>query len=277
MSLVTRKLTFFCLLLLLCSVAVQADYPVTIIELRHQTVDEMLPLVKPFVGADGSATGMHNKLLIRTSPANLAEIRKIVDRFDETPRQLMIYVAQGNLANRSGQSAQASVQASGEQGSIEIGKTPPYRTRDGIHVRLNRNDALKDANITQQVRATEGRPALIQAGAAIPVTTGYRYPNGGFQTTQTYTNATSGFYVTPRINGDRVTLQISTSRDEPGRQPNIKIQHVSTVVTGRLNEWIPIGGIDSSSSQSGSGILSASERQYNSQKPISLLVEDVSN
>ena len=66
-----------------------------------------------------------------------------------------------------------------------------------------------------------------------------------------YHEVGSGFYVLPRLNGDQVTLLAATdlSSVQPGSHPTANVQGVETTVTGRLGEWMELGGIDQSFNQ----------------------------
>ena len=63
-----------------------------------------------------------------------------------------------------------------------------------------------------------------------------------------YYDVGSGFYVLPRLNGEQVTLLVATelSSLKPAAQATTKVQGLETTVTGRLGEWIELGGIDQS-------------------------------
>ncbi|MBL8540456.1 MAG: hypothetical protein JNK68_08795, partial [Betaproteobacteria bacterium] len=76
------------------AIAMAQQSVLEVITLRYRTADQVIPLLEPFVDRDGSINGMQNQLIIRTSPANLAEIRKILDQVDARPRQLLITVRQ---------------------------------------------------------------------------------------------------------------------------------------------------------------------------------------
>jgi len=64
--------------------------------------------------------------------------------------------------------------------------------------------------------------------------------------------------VTPRIGGDTVVLDIS-QRAETLRNGVVDTQQLETQVSGKLGEWISLGGINSGANSSRSGIGS---RQY---------------
>lgn len=65
-------------------------------------------------------------------------------------------------------------------------------------------------------------------------------------TTAQYVDAKSeGFYVTARLVGERVLLDISTTNDSFAntRRGVINTQRVRTTVSGRIGDWIELGTI----------------------------------
>jgi hypothetical protein len=105
-----------------------------------------------------------------------------------------------------------------------------------------------------------------------------RTPNGTQVTQGTdFTSADTGFYVRPRVNGDLVTLEISTARDRL-RNPNTgaaNIQRVSTVVSGRLGEWIELGGSSQTVERSQNQTLARSRDARSEERRVLLRVEEV--
>ena len=90
-----------------------------------------------------------------------------------------------------------------------------------------------------------------------------------------YRDVTSGFYVRPRLNGDRVTLEIAPQNNTIDGQGRINIQQVNTVVSGRLGEWMELGGIAQSRSGSQSGVVYSTRDVGSDQRQIMLKVEEV--
>lgn len=86
-----KKIAVGLLLLLLASPVWAA---LEIITLQHRNVEEILPIVRPLLDKDGVASGMNNQLILRTSPRNIAEIRKLLNSIDTAPRRLRITVLQ---------------------------------------------------------------------------------------------------------------------------------------------------------------------------------------
>jgi type II secretory pathway component GspD/PulD (secretin) len=102
------------------------------------------------------------------------------------------------------------------------------------------------------VRVMEGREAYVRVGQSVPVRgrevrrtmVGGKMVEQVVDSTQ-YHDIATGFYVLPRLSGDRVTLDISPQREALSRQVpgGVSVQSVVTTVSGQLGEWIEIGGI----------------------------------
>jgi type II secretory pathway component GspD/PulD (secretin) len=271
------KIRLFLLLTLFFSAPLLADYPLEIIELKGRTVEEMIPIVKPLVGPDGSVAGMHNQLIIRTSPERMGEIRRVLERFDTPPRQLMIYVRQGVATNRSGTGFRTDVNTMvGKDAKVIVGRPGPDEDVR-FQVRSARTKSHLDA--TQRIRAVEGRPAFIAAGKSVPIqerTTTYYGGVVQHQDTTKFRDVTTGFYVTPQIIGDQVTLQISPHMERSGTvQGTYDIQRAYTTVRGRLGEWIDIGGTARGSFRDRDGILRSITTRGHEDRSMQLLVEEV--
>jgi hypothetical protein len=72
-SYLSRLLLFSLVLFMLPALA---DDKMEIFELKGRTPQEIIPLLKPFVGPDGAVSGMNNRVIVRTTPERMAEIRR---------------------------------------------------------------------------------------------------------------------------------------------------------------------------------------------------------
>jgi type II secretory pathway component GspD/PulD (secretin) len=269
----SARLSFWlgaCLLAL--ALAAQAQQQVLeVITLGYRQADEVIPLLRPLLAPGGTLTGTSNRLIVRTTAANLAELKQVLAVMDARPRQLVISVRQGSV----GEAARGAASISGSVGvgsnaQVTVPAPPGTRRDPGVVVQSERSRiegralssrSAQDSSVTQTVQVLEGNSAFIRTGPSVPVTSAQinRTP-GGTQVTQStdFVNADTGFYVTPRVSGDRVTLDISTARDRV-RNPNtgaVNIQRASTVVSGRLGEWIAVGGSSESAERTQSELLS---------------------
>lgn len=237
------------LLAVILFVWASAAWPQTVLEvipLRHRTAEEMIPVLQPMLPRDASITGVRGQLVVRTTPANLAELKRILANIDVAPRRLMITVAQFAAADGRARGAEisGSVRAD-DQVRFSAGGT----RRDGVQARIYDSRSLDNATVTQTVQALEGRTAFVQIGRSVPVRDRQvtRSIVGGRVVEHTYDgvdyrNANTGFLVTPRLTGDRVTLELAPQREvfvEP-RRGSIDVQRVTTTVSGRLGEWIEV-------------------------------------
>jgi hypothetical protein len=96
-----KATTYLSLLLWLGMAWAQASLEV--IDLRHTTAEQVLPALRPLVEPGGVLTGQRSQLIVRTSLANLAELRRALETLDAPARRLVIAVrfAGESLAERS--------------------------------------------------------------------------------------------------------------------------------------------------------------------------------
>jgi len=228
-----------------------------IINLHHRRADDIVPIVLPLLEAGGALTGADDKLFVRSNPANLAQIREAVAAIDRPQRQLLITVGQGSGDARDGTSVRGS--ATIGSGDVQVGVNRPPAGESGATVITRSRSVQTDRQNTSSVRALEGTEAYISIGQSVPFTSGTvttgRYPPVMQQSTS-YRDVTSGFYATARVSGDLVTLEISSRQQAyRPRDETIDIKGATSVVTGRLGEWIELGAVREAQSGSSSGLL----------------------
>ena len=95
--------------------------------------------------------------------------------------------------------------------------------------------------------------------------------------TAEYRDVGRGFYAEPRVRGDRVSVDISQQSDAPGRRgdASIQVQRLSTTVSGRLGEWLQLGGTGQDASSRRQGTLSLSTSEVRESRGIWLMVEEL--
>src|SRR3990167_1650154 len=79
-------------LLMTCSLA--WGQTLEVISLKHRSAEQLMPQLAPFVEPGGALSGSNDKLFLRASGRNQAEIRKLVAALDTPLRRLMISVRQ---------------------------------------------------------------------------------------------------------------------------------------------------------------------------------------
>lgn len=252
---------------LLATPALADDRRLEVIELKHQLVGDVLPVLEPLVEPGGSISGMNNQLIIKASPDNIRSIREVLARLDSAPRQLMITVRQDSSSDSSRREQGISGRYGNDGGQLQ------YELDD-------RQSHDRDRG-SYRVRATAGYPAHIQSGQLYPFPRRdvYVAPDSVVvHDSQQYENVSSGFYVLPRLQGDQVTLEIAPRVERIQRErggASIRLQDVQTVVSGRLGEWLTIGGVDTDSERDDDRLLSRDARQRSSQSRILIRVDAV--
>lgn len=252
------------------------DATLEVIALRHLTVEQAMPLIKPLLGKQGALSGMNNQLIIRTTPANLKQLKEVLARFDVAAQRLLITVSQDVRSVMEDRDMALSARTRRGALGVDIGQS---RTgTGGVELRTQRSDAEQDDLRTQQVHVLEGRPAFIELGQSVPVVQNH-VDIGGLEprvyATIDYKDLTTGFSVLPRVNGESVTLEISPYRAVPNAQGggNIDIQQMQTTVTGRLGSWLELGGAVQSTQDEGSGILHSTRALRDEQRKVFVKVE----
>lgn len=255
-----------------------------IISLRHRTVEQVLPVLRPLVEPGGTLTGQANQLIVRTSPANLAEIRRVLDSIDTPPRRLVISVRLEDAAQSSDRSVDTRVVVRAGESSASTGDQPARREGASAAVRIQDSRSASDGRVDQRIQVIEGGRAFIATGESRPVRQQnvVRTPGGAVVTESTTViqQAASGFEVVPRLAGDTVLLEIAQQREafapgRPGQAGAIQGQRAASSVSGRLGEWFELGGIAESGARDERGILSAREARASQSRRIWVKVEEV--
>lgn len=258
-----------------------------VITLKYRNADQVLPVLKPLVAPGGTISGLQNRVIVRTTPQNLAELRQVLDTIDGAPRRLMISVRQdvAGLGSRdeaelSGSIGTGTARATVPGSDSKAGGTVVLRRGDDrVKGRaLSSNSASTDRSV-QTLQVLEGGEAWIQVGQSVPVEGGsIAISPLGAQVTQStqYRDTGSGFRVKPRLAGDNVTLEIGTRRDMPSNDTrNFDVQRVDTIVTGRLGEWLELGGVAQESTRSDRGTLSRGTSSSSDNRSVYVKVEEL--
>lgn len=256
---------WLCLAVLLAPTFAWADAahstePLEIITLKHRRAEQLLPQLIFFVESGGAISGMNNTLFLRASKENQAEILKLVEALDTPLRRLMIQVRQEGESHSEAGGADVAGRV------ILGGGAPAVQGSAGLYQR-ERNSRR---TASQQVQTLEGERASIMSGQSLvlPMRQLIVTPAGVVvaQNIVQYDLGT-GFVAVPRLNGDQVTLEISPFDDTAGRLPgSVNVQRLVTTVSGRLGEWMALGGsgIDTNDTQreiAGYGVKSASRQR----------------
>lgn len=238
-----------------------------IISLRFRTADQVIPVLRPLLEPGGALSGQSNQLFVRASPGNLAQIRAALDAIDRPVRRLVISVRFDSTAQTARGSVETDVRIA------ERGSSAAVRIEDSRSASTERAD--------QRIQVLEGGRAMIASGESRPLRQRQvvRTPGGTIVTDSTVIqDAATGFEVVPRLSGGNVILEIAPQRESFARGDGaIRSERVSSTVSGRLGEWIELGGSSSSGTRTQSGILSSVDRATADDRRIWVKVEEAGN
>lgn len=263
----------------LCLTVAQAS-ELAVIELNTRTAEEVIPMLKPMLAPGGSISGLKDKLVIRTTPANLAELRKILAVVDARPRRLQITVRQGVRARAE----ELDVQISGSAGSDGARVALPDSSRgiqrqsgddqgSGVRVQGSATRSTAARTALQTIQVLEGNRAYIAIGESIPLQAG----SVGTRETVEYHDVVTGFYATPRVNGDRVTVALATSSDSVRDRESgtTRIQRADTIVSGKLGEWLEVGSVSRAADGRDTGLVWYDSSAMSDDRRIYIKVEEL--
>ena len=250
-------------------VSLVAAQELEVIELKGKSVEQVLPALRPLLEPGATLSGMNNQLFLRASPRNRAEIKRALAAIDKPGRQLIIRISHNREAESNDRGGAAS-------GQVVLGSSK----RSNVDATVWDSRSARRDSAGQMVRTMEGGEAYIQVGRSLPVPMRQVFigPGGAIiNETTAYRDIGQGFYAVPRLNGDRVTIEISQQADSASAvgRGGINTQRLSTTVSGRLGEWIELGGTGRQSDNRQSGTLSLSNSDIRDQRSIWLKVEEV--
>jgi hypothetical protein len=259
-----------------------------VITAGYRPVDELVEIIRPMVPKPGSVSGAYGKLVIRTTPENMREIKEILATLNRAPANLLVSVRHSMDEEVRRDLFEVFGQVGGENASISTGRgagngrgvvISGQDNGQQAGVRIDRTQSTASDGGTERVRVLEGKEAFIQSGQSVPVSDERVIVSGtGVTTVQRSTgfrNVTSGFYVRARLNGDDgVTVEIFPQRNRlDAASGAIETGEASTVVSSRLGRWMEIAGVGSTTNESLRGIGASASGATRSESAIYLKVE----
>lgn len=274
-------------LALLPALARSQETRIEVIPVRNRPAESLAPALQRMLGAGAVVTAASGKLIVNASPADLARVRELLRDLDTPARSLWISVRQD--ADSSGSYRAGGVSGQAGAGGVRVTVPETTETRHGntVERRTTRTEVRgafaegsqqSSDSALQQLRATEGLPAFIRVGSAMPVTQTQVTPVPGGAVVSggtAYVNADTGFYVTPLLAGDLVTLELSAVKERISRAGVLDTQALETTVSGRLGEWISLGEILRSEKARRSGLFAAAGMQSNERASVLVRVDEI--
>jgi len=240
-----------------CAVHSLAQQALEIIPLRHRTVDQVLPALQPLVEPGGALTGQSGQLIVRASPANLAEIKRALEAIDRPLRRLQISVRFDDSLEAASQGIEAGGRVAGGGSRVDV------RAHGARSAAADRVD--------QRLVVLEGGRAFITTGQSRPLMQRQmiQTPAGVVgQQTIVMQDIGTGFDVAPRVAGDRVFIEIGSQRET---------QRIVSTVSGPLGEWFSLGAVAEAGARDDRGIGSASASRTSETRRVWVKVEEIGN
>jgi hypothetical protein len=228
-----NKLLTLVFIILLTSSALASDTIIEVIPLVNRPASEIVPLLNPLVDNGTQLIDNGSNILVKTAPYRMTEIKAIIKQLDVRQSNLLITVIQSNQTNADELNAAASARLNDQSksGVQVIGHI--YQTQD----------KYSDQN-TQTIRTMEGAPARIKIGNVYPR---QNFSAFGYPTTTEFTEATTGFEVTPKLVGQQVILSVAPWSDKMNGRGQIETQNAQATIRINLGVWVELGGVNENS------------------------------
>ncbi len=229
------------LILCLLSFSAVAETEFKIITLQHRFANDLLPIISPMVGENGTAAGIDNQLILRTSPERMREIEATVAKLDAAKANRKITVDTSD----SMQTRQERTEASGKVkvGKVTVGNDRQAPANSG-NVDIARNTRNTQKNSSQFINVLDGERAFIRVGQMVPftqewVTITRRYVQ--IERTSDWQEISTGFAVRPRTVGNQVELEVTPRIARLNQQGFIDFEELTTTLRVTLGDWVDIG------------------------------------
>lgn len=250
-----------------------------IISLQHRFANDLLPVIQPLVGEEGTVSAMQNNLIIRANPKNMAEIEQIISTLD-TPRQNLKITVSRN-SSQSLQRNNTAISGRKRIGNVTV-ETGEFSggsrrvMRDGVAVNIESQRNSSNTNNQQFIQVLDGEKAFISVGQSIPYTQEWISLAGRYVHTRRTTELISidtGFAVRPRAIGDLIELEVTPRFSQINQGGAIEFETLSTVIRSKRGEWLDLGSIMQQKDDVSQAILSWQSNDLSSSSQLLIKVE----
>ncbi|MFY9973762.1 MAG: hypothetical protein WAK53_05885 [Chromatiaceae bacterium] len=219
----------------------------TVIDLLYRPAEEVMPALEPHsVGRPVSISASGNRLILHGPTRDLGVLIDIIAAIDVPPRMLWITLAQdpgGLLADLTQDSDEMRAESGPGPQDLPAwdsalsghAVTRRWGTRGEEANRVLVREGDWASVEARAISVGSGLGAQVQASPRVEVYLPEWTPPGPLRA--------GGFRIRPRLTGDRVTLDVDFyGLIETTWSGESRTQARRTVVTGRLGDWIPLGG-----------------------------------
>lgn len=269
-----------------------AQTTVEVLPLKYRKSEQVIPVLQPLLGRDSSISGFQNQLVVRATPAELAQLKRVLADIDTAPKRLLITVRQDADQERDRREAELSGSIGNQNARITVpgsgsreGGNAVFRDGDDrLRGRVVDSQRSSSSSTQQSIQVLEGYSAFIRVGESRPLRSRQvvrTVVNGQIVDRVVegtdYRDASTGFSVVPRIQGNIVTLDIDPQREtfDESRRGVVNVQRVVTTVSGRLGEWMDLGGVNESRNDHQSTLLGRSSTSGSERRGVQVKVEEL--
>ena len=260
-----------------------------VLTLQNRSANEVLPALRPLLEPGGVLTGVNDQIILRASSANRVQIKAALAAIDKPARQLLIYVSQNRQQNGQQHELTGSVhigpdnrpQRHQSESSSNSGITARlHNGNNNANIQMDDTQRSSDQHASQMLRVVDGGSAYIKVGVSVPILMHQVYfsPSGPIiSDSSVYRNIGSGFYATPHLSGQRVTLEISPQLENSSDNGNgaINLQRIYTTIATRLGEWTQIGGTDTQDNHQNKDLLGSTSSNSAAHGGVWIKVDEV--
>lgn len=233
---------------LLCMLSVMPVASTTVLAQSMQTYvidsfggESLVSVIQPVLVDGGSVSSYQGRLVVRTTPANYADIQRLLKQVDTAPKQLKLSLRVKETGHYSNRGVNV--------GDVVISRNHAGKWGMGADIGVDYRHGSRQGSSLYTVNTLSGYRANIDSGTLMSLSRAYvtRY---GISSEQSLVPITRGMSVLPRQLPDgRVQLDVSQQYDTMKastsslHNPQIQTQNSQTQVVVSPNQWVSLGNI----------------------------------
>ncbi len=234
--------------------------------LEHTPARELVPVLDQLFADEVRIAVSGDTVILRGNAADLADAAEIIEELDVEREVLRVAVRQDSRSIDSGVHYGEDGTGAGKDGGLKwLGNT--------------------SATVNQFVRVLDGGQAMITVGQEIPYTAEMavwvgKYGGRGMARRIDFQSVETGFFVSPRLHGDQVLLEVTPylrefsddAAESSGARP-LLFQEAMTRVPVPLGSWVDLAGHFYGGSDIGGDFVRFSTGQQTGQRTIQVRVD----
>ncbi len=215
-----------------------ADLQVKVVRLHLHTAEQVIPLIKPLLVAEGVVTGSQNTLIIKTTRQNLTQVQNVLDELERPPQALLISLSYGYPPADDGQQVITTSAKQQQPESIQ-----QLRTLDGEEgfVGTTREVRIVDRMGVMNLSANSMATPAEKIDASSSPTSSL----SAAQVEMSHKKLRTGFYVKPLLMADEHVKLILRQQAQQLSRDNSQATNGSdmqTTLVIPLNQWVSLRG-----------------------------------